>query len=78
MSSIHQGAIPHIMMNTNDEFFSKIIKLLKETAEICYSAVKEMKCITCPRKPEGSFFMMVRQYILHCFEATRLTTHSAG
>ncbi|KAF8719793.1 hypothetical protein HU200_024550 [Digitaria exilis] len=55
-----QGAIPHIMKNTNDEFFSKIIKLLKETAEICYSEIKETKCITCPQKPEGSFFMMVK------------------
>lgn len=49
------------MKNTNDEFFSTIIKLLKETAEICYSEIKETKCITCPHKPEGSFFMMVRQ-----------------
>ncbi|KAF8765662.1 hypothetical protein HU200_008159 [Digitaria exilis] len=55
-----QGAIPHIMKNTNDEFFSKIIKLLKETAEICYSEIKETKCIICPQKPEGSFFMMVK------------------
>ncbi|KAK8455512.1 hypothetical protein SEVIR_4G127400v4 [Setaria viridis] len=54
------GAIPHIMKNTNDEFFSKIIKLLKETAEICYSEIKEINCITCPHKPEGSFFMMVK------------------
>ncbi|CAO1939425.1 unnamed protein product [Urochloa humidicola] len=55
-----QGAIPHIMKNTNDEFFTKIIKLLKETAEICYNEVKEIKCFTCPGKPEGSFFMMVK------------------
>ncbi|CAN6221305.1 unnamed protein product [Urochloa humidicola] len=55
-----QGAIPHIMKNTNNEFFSKIIKLLKETAEICYDEIKEIKCITCPYKPEGSFFMMVK------------------
>ena len=36
------------------------MKLLKETAEICYDAVNEIKCITCPHKPEGSFFMMVK------------------
>uniref|UniRef100_A0A0D9WQF8 nicotianamine aminotransferase n=1 Tax=Leersia perrieri TaxID=77586 RepID=A0A0D9WQF8_9ORYZ len=55
-----QGAIPHIMKNTNDEFFSKTVELLKETAEICYGEIMEIKCITCPHKPEGSFFMMVK------------------
>jgi tyrosine aminotransferase len=59
--SFDQGAIPHILKNTNDEFFSKIVKLLKETADICYYEIKEIKCITCPYKPEGSFFMMVRE-----------------
>jgi aspartate/methionine/tyrosine aminotransferase len=49
------------MKNTDDEFFTKIIKLLKETAEICYSEIKEISCINCPSKPEGSFFVMVRQ-----------------
>ncbi|BAF19493.1 nicotianamine aminotransferase 1-like isoform X1 [Oryza sativa Japonica Group] len=55
-----QGAIPHIMKNTNDEFFRKTLELLKETAEICFGEIKEIKCITCPHKPEGSFFMMVK------------------
>ncbi|KAM0911512.1 hypothetical protein ACQ4PT_013428 [Festuca glaucescens] len=55
-----QGAIPHIMKNTNDDFFSNIVRLLKETAEICYDEIDEIKCITCPYKPEGSFFMMVK------------------
>jgi aspartate/methionine/tyrosine aminotransferase len=49
------------MKNTNDDFFSNIVRLLKETAEICYDGIDEIKCITCPYKPEGSFFMMVRQ-----------------
>ncbi|KAF7102446.1 hypothetical protein CFC21_103580 [Triticum aestivum] len=55
-----QGAIPHIIKNTNDEFYNIIVKLLKETADICYDAINEIKCITCPHKPEGSFFMMVK------------------
>lgn len=55
-----QGAIPHIIKNTNDEFYNNIVKLLKETAELCYDAINEIKCITCPHKPEGSFFMMVK------------------
>ncbi|KAL6848494.1 hypothetical protein ACP4OV_021788 [Aristida adscensionis] len=54
------GAVPHILKNTNDEFFNKITQLLKETAEICYDEIKEVSCITCPYKPEGSFFMMVK------------------
>uniref|UniRef100_A0A0E0GSV3 Aminotransferase class I/classII large domain-containing protein n=1 Tax=Oryza nivara TaxID=4536 RepID=A0A0E0GSV3_ORYNI len=57
---MRRGAIPHIMKNTNDEFFRKTLELLKETAEICFGEIKEIKCITCPHKPEGSFFMMVK------------------
>ncbi|CAM0910543.1 unnamed protein product [Alopecurus aequalis] len=55
-----QGAIPHMMKDTNVEFFNNIVRLLKETAEICYDEINEIKCITCPYKPEGSFFMMVK------------------
>ncbi|KAL6604050.1 hypothetical protein ACP70R_044411 [Stipagrostis hirtigluma subsp. patula] len=54
------GAIPHILKNTSDDFFSKNIILLKEVAEICYDELKEVKGITCHRKPEGSFFVMVK------------------
>ncbi|OWM91065.1 probable aminotransferase TAT2 [Punica granatum] len=59
-----QGAIPHIFEKTTDDFFSRIISILKHTADICYEMIKEIPCITCPSKPEGSMFVMVKLNLL--------------
>ncbi|KAK6919631.1 Aminotransferase, class I/classII [Dillenia turbinata] len=55
-----QGAIPQILENTRKEFFSDINAKLKECAEIAYDKIKEIPLLTCPLKPEGSMFLMVR------------------
>ncbi|KAF5732575.1 hypothetical protein HS088_TW17G00105 [Tripterygium wilfordii] len=55
-----QGAIPQILENTKVDFFSKIIGLLREGADTCWDKIKEIPCITCPNKPEGSMFVMVK------------------
>ncbi|KAG8070537.1 hypothetical protein GUJ93_ZPchr0006g45661 [Zizania palustris] len=55
-----QGALPHILENTKEEFFKRVIDLLTETSEICYREIKDIKCITCPHKPQGSMFVMVK------------------
>ncbi|KAM7276565.1 hypothetical protein ACFE04_018431 [Oxalis oulophora] len=55
-----QGAIPQILENTKGEFFSKIINILREAADICYNKIEEIPCISCPNKPEGSMFVMVK------------------
>ncbi|XVF44322.1 hypothetical protein PTKIN_Ptkin02bG0111000 [Pterospermum kingtungense] len=55
-----QAAVPQILQNTNEDFFSKIICMLREAADICYSGIKEIPCITCPKKPEGSMSVMVK------------------
>ncbi|OEL22488.1 Nicotianamine aminotransferase A [Dichanthelium oligosanthes] len=55
-----QGALPQILENTKEDFFKRIIGLLEETSEICYREIKDIKCITCPHKPEGSMFVMVK------------------
>ncbi|EOX99490.1 Tyrosine transaminase family protein, putative [Theobroma cacao] len=55
-----QGAVPHILENTKDDFFSKIIVTLREAAEICYNGIKEVPCLSCAKKPEGSMFVMVK------------------
>ncbi|KAK2990101.1 hypothetical protein RJ640_028741 [Escallonia rubra] len=55
-----QGAIPQILSKTKEDFFSKIVNILKEAAEICYDGIKDIPCITCPSKPEGSMFVMVK------------------
>ncbi|CAK9168544.1 unnamed protein product, partial [Ilex paraguariensis] len=55
-----QGAVPQILEKTNEDFFSKILTILKEAADFCYHAIMEIPCITCPSKPEGSMFVMVK------------------
>ncbi|XP_031255337.1 probable aminotransferase TAT2 [Pistacia vera] len=55
-----QGAVPQILENTKEDFFSKTLDILRETADICYDRIKEIPCITCPNKPDGSMFLMVK------------------
>lgn len=55
-----QGALPQILGDTKEDFFLKTINTLKITADICYSKIKEIPCIICPSKPEGSMFVMVK------------------
>ncbi|XP_047944882.1 nicotianamine aminotransferase 1-like [Salvia hispanica] len=55
-----QGAVPQILENTPPDFFQKIVSTLKETADICYERSQEIPCITCPSKPEGSMFVMMK------------------
>ncbi|PSS16423.1 Tyrosine aminotransferase [Actinidia chinensis var. chinensis] len=55
-----QGALPQILGKTGDDFFSKIVNILREVADICYDRIEEIPCITCPSKPEGSLFVMVK------------------
>ncbi|OEL25529.1 Nicotianamine aminotransferase A [Dichanthelium oligosanthes] len=55
-----QGAIPQLIENTKEEFFDKTIEVLRQTADICWEKLKGISCITCPSKPEGSMFVMVK------------------
>ncbi|KAF0935569.1 hypothetical protein E2562_034442 [Oryza meyeriana var. granulata] len=55
-----QGALPEILANTDKAFFAKALGVVREAAEICYGKLKEIKCVTCPHKPEGSMFVMSR------------------
>ncbi|TVU24786.1 hypothetical protein EJB05_27243 [Eragrostis curvula] len=55
-----QGAIPQLLENTKQEFFHKTVNILRETADICCQKLKDISCITCPSKPEGSMFVMVK------------------
>ncbi|KAF5458482.1 hypothetical protein F2P56_022507 [Juglans regia] len=55
-----QGAIPHILEKSGEEFFSKTIDTLRVAACTCYDRIKEIPCIICPNKPEGSMFVMVK------------------
>ncbi|CAK7322724.1 unnamed protein product [Dovyalis caffra] len=55
-----QAALPQLIENTKGDFFSKIINILREAAAICYGKIQDIPCITCPSKPEGSMFVMVK------------------
>ena len=57
---VYQAAIPQILETTKDDFFSRINYMLREAVDTCYEGVQEIPCITCPKKPEGSMFMIVR------------------
>ncbi|TXG55111.1 hypothetical protein EZV62_020367 [Acer yangbiense] len=55
-----QGALPQILEKTKEGFFSKIIDILRKDSDIGYDKITEIPCITCPNKPEGGMFMMVK------------------
>lgn len=55
-----QGAVPQILEKTSEEFFSRVINILRQDADICYDKLKEIPCLMCPHKPEGSMFVMVK------------------
>nr|URX65374.1 tyrosine aminotransferase [Gymnema sylvestre] len=55
-----QAAVPHIIEQTKEAFFTKTLKMLKQTSDICYEMIKEIPCISCPHKPQGSMTMMVK------------------
>ncbi|KAJ0054560.1 hypothetical protein Pint_02306 [Pistacia integerrima] len=60
ISFIYLGAIPEILGNTEEDFFSNIVRTIKEDADICCSKIKEIPCIVCPQQPEGAMSVMVK------------------
>ncbi|CAD6344013.1 unnamed protein product [Miscanthus lutarioriparius] len=55
-----QGAVPNLLENSKEEFFQKTIKILKESADICWEKLNGTNAITCPSKPMGCMFVMVK------------------
>ncbi|KAL6877533.1 hypothetical protein ACP4OV_012748 [Aristida adscensionis] len=55
-----QGAVPQIIANTKQDYFNKILDLLRNLSDLCYGKIKETTGITCPHKPEGSMFVMAK------------------
>ncbi|KAK1566182.1 hypothetical protein QYE76_007574 [Lolium multiflorum] len=53
-------ALPQIIANTDKAFFENAMDVMRKTAEICYQKLMDIECITCPHKPEGSMFVMVK------------------
>ncbi|KAH7512588.1 hypothetical protein FEM48_Zijuj12G0106700 [Ziziphus jujuba var. spinosa] len=55
-----QAAVPQILEQTEEVFFKKTNYLLRQTSELCCAIIKEIPCITCPHRPEGSMAVMVK------------------
>ncbi|GMY39508.1 nicotianamine aminotransferase 1-like [Fagus crenata] len=55
-----QGALTQILKHTKEDFFSKIINILREASDILYDRINEIPCLICPHKPEGSMVAMVK------------------
>ncbi|XP_076959048.1 putative aminotransferase TAT2 [Bidens hawaiensis] len=55
-----QGALPHILAETKDDFFSKTLDIIKESAISCYEGIKDVPGLTCPTRPQGSMCVMVK------------------
>ncbi|XP_044955762.1 nicotianamine aminotransferase 1-like isoform X2 [Hordeum vulgare subsp. vulgare] len=55
-----KGAIPELLEKTKQEFFDNTVDILRQTADICWEKLKGISGITCPSKPEGSMFVMVK------------------
>lgn len=55
-----QGAVPDILENTKEDFFSKTNNMLRDSADECFEKVKEIPCLNCPSKPEGAMYVMVK------------------
>ncbi|CBI21885.3 unnamed protein product, partial [Vitis vinifera] len=45
-----QGAVPQIIEKTTDDFYLKIISILRETAGTCFDGIEDIPCLTCPHK----------------------------
>ncbi|CAN6333711.1 unnamed protein product [Urochloa humidicola] len=59
-AAIVQAAIPQIIANTDETFFANAMNVMRETADICYQKLSSIEGVTCPHKPEGSMFVMVK------------------
>ncbi|XP_075671387.1 putative aminotransferase TAT2 isoform X2 [Castanea sativa] len=55
-----KAAVPRILEQTDEAFFKKTINLLEHASDILCDTIKEIPCITCPLKPEGSMAIMVK------------------
>lgn len=55
-----QAAVPSILQQPDEVFFKKTLNLLKQSVDICYNKIKEIPCISCPHKPEGSMAVMLK------------------
>ena len=59
-ASLVQAAIPDMIKNTPDSFFTKTMEVFENNASLCYSKLKGIPGLK-PVMPEGALYMMVRR-----------------
>ncbi|KAI3702825.1 hypothetical protein L6452_28577 [Arctium lappa] len=59
-SSSSIAAVPRILKETSGVFFAKTLGILKQSADLCVEKIKDIPCLTCPTKPQGSMAVMVK------------------
>ncbi|KVH93065.1 probable aminotransferase TAT2 [Cynara cardunculus var. scolymus] len=55
-----QAAVPCILENTEEVFFTRTLGILKQSSDLCFKKIKEIPCLTCPQKPQGAMSVMVK------------------
>ncbi|XP_076935363.1 putative aminotransferase TAT2 [Bidens hawaiensis] len=55
-----QAAVPQIIKETSEVFFTRTLSILKHASDVCYKKIKDIPCLTCPTKPQGSMVVMVK------------------
>nr|KAJ0193906.1 hypothetical protein LSAT_V11C800444190 [Lactuca sativa] len=55
-----QVAIPRILDDTKEVFFTRTLSILKNTSDICFRKIQEIPCLTCPEKLQGAMDVMVK------------------
>lgn len=75
MLVMFQAAVPKILKGIPEDFYAGTLNLLRKAVDVCYDRLKEIPCLTCPYKPEGSMFVMVRLMLklgkLSCFKIAK-------
>ncbi|GJT53316.1 probable aminotransferase TAT2, partial [Tanacetum coccineum] len=57
---VFQAAVPQILKETSDVFFTRTLNILKHSSDLCVKKIEDIPCLTCPTKPQGSMAMMVK------------------
>lgn len=63
-NTLIQGAMPHILKNTTDEFFESTRQLLERNAEVAYKCLTGARGLT-PYVPQAAMYMMVQIHLEH-------------
>lgn len=59
-SALLQKAIPEILSNTPQEWYDRVLKDLRESAECCVRRIKKVKGIELTTEPQGAMYVMVK------------------